>query len=91
MSSLPWRLASRDALAEWTAVTQFSRSVWLLACEGRKEGAAPFRGQAHISRHRLNSDVITDRSKPGCRLILSYIKARPLGGEPGPLDRYEIT
>lgn len=40
VSSFPWRLASKEALAEWMAVTQFSRSVWLLACRGRKEGGA---------------------------------------------------
>lgn len=34
VSSFPWRLASSEALAEWMAVTQFSRSVWLLAWKG---------------------------------------------------------
>lgn len=31
VSSLPCFLAKRDAQAEWMAVTQFSRSVWLVA------------------------------------------------------------
>lgn len=36
VSSFPWRLASREALAEWMAVTQFSRSVWLLALRSKE-------------------------------------------------------
>lgn len=96
VSSFPWRLASNEALAEWMAVTQFSRSVWLLACEGRKEGGGGevFRGKADISPHRLNSDVTGDKCARAAEARLSSYSVihhqEAIGWRAGAsLDRYE--
>lgn len=95
MSSFPWRLASNEALAEWMAVTQFSRSVWLLACEGRKEGGGRrFRGKADISPHGLNSDVTGDKCARAAKARLSSYSVihhqEAIGWRAGAsLDQYE--
>ncbi len=71
VSSFPWRLASSEALAEWMAVTQFSRSVWLLAWKGKEfrfdEAAKPiFPLQAEFR------DAIPDKAPKIANALLLY-------------------
>lgn len=86
VSSFPWRLANSEALAEWMAVTQFSRSVWLLAWKGKEgqgdEVAGPiFPITSWIHMWQLIN--LLALPKHGYCVILSYITMRSLGGKPG--------